>query len=138
MKGQSPQLRFHRKETGERKAVRGDVRLDSAQKQGEMSSIVSLAQRAKGAFSMGTMEGACLTGGPLSIWGPPNQNEHDGAQWLVAGAQCPWWEGGGASQGLPGGPDEPAAEAGMGKEKHDLSLGVYSQHKPCRAKADGT
>lgn len=36
-------------------------------------------------FSMETMEGACFTGGLISIWGPPHQSEHDCTLWHMAG-----------------------------------------------------
>lgn len=75
-----------------------------------------LAQREEGASSMGTVEGTCLTGGLISIWG------HLIKVHVIAlcalGRRLSSHRGrGGAAEGLPQGPDESAAEPGMNGEK---------------------
>lgn len=40
-------------------------------------------------FSMEIIKGSCLTGGLISIWGPPHQSEHDCTLWHVAGGSVP-------------------------------------------------
>lgn len=66
----------------ESKVMRGAVCPGLACRAGEMCLTVSLAQRCPlPPFSMGTVEGACLTGGLVSIRGPPHPCGHDGAVW---------------------------------------------------------
>lgn len=88
-------------------------------------------------FSMGTIEGPCLTGGLRSIWGPPHPSEHDGAPG-PGGRRLS--SHGGKGEQLRVSPESQmssAAEAGMDEEKHDLRSGVRGQHKPWGAKANG-